>query len=237
MTSARPRAPLTVCCSRSPADVQSGRTKRLKRFHPGVRSAHRGAIRKQWGAGADELVCLFVGNNFRLKGVATLVHAIAELRRAGTPARAVVVGREPAARYRALATRLGVGDAVVFPGAEPQIERAYGGADCFVLPTWFDACALVTFEAMACGLPVITTRWNGAAGIVTDGTDGAVLDDPGDPSALAAAIGRYSDPAVREAAGRSARQSVERFPLDTNCDRVIAIYRESLERTGSPARA
>lgn len=197
----------------------------LDRFHPGVRAAHRAATRARWGLRDDELACLFVGNNFRLKGVANLVRAVALARQRGVPARAVVVGREPPGRLAVLAARLGVAGAVAFPGPEPAIERAYAGADLFVHPTWFDACALVTFEAMACGLPVVTTRWNGAAGLVRDGVDGAVLADPGDADALAAAIARLAPPDARAAAGAAARTRIEAHPASENFDRIVEVYR------------
>lgn len=200
----------------------------LERFHPRVRDAHRAATRARWGVRDDELACLFVGHNYRLKGVANLVRAVAAARARGLPVRAVVVGREPAGRYAALAARLGIADAVAFPGPEPAIERAYAGADLFVYPTWFDACALVTFEAMACGLPVVTTRWNGAAGILRDGLDGVVLDDPRDVAAISAAVAKLAAPEARQQLGAAARSSIERFPASANFDRMIDAYRGSL---------
>ena len=76
----------------------------LQRFHPGVRDEHRAAQRAAWGIHDDELCCLFVGNNFRLKGVRSLVQATARLRSEGARVRAVVVGRESPGRLAALAT-------------------------------------------------------------------------------------------------------------------------------------
>jgi UDP-glucose:(heptosyl)LPS alpha-1,3-glucosyltransferase len=200
----------------------------LERFHPRVRDEHRAAQRNAWGVGDDEVCCLFVGNNFRLKGVRCLVEATARLRAEGAPVRAVVVGREAPGRLTALAARLGVADQVQFVGSEPQVEKAYAAADVYVHPTYFDACALVTFEAMACGVPVITTRWNGASGIVTPGEDGAVIDDAADIGALTEAIRGYLDAGRREMHGRAARTAAERHPIQQNCERILDVYRSVL---------
>jgi len=205
----------------------------LERFHPRVRAEHRAAQRAAWGIGDDEVCCLFVGNNFRLKGVRCLIEAAARLRAEGAPVRTVIVGREPPGRLAALAARLGVADHVRFAGAEPQVEKAYAAADVYVHPTFFDACALVTFEAMACGLPVITTRWNGASGIVTAGEDGEVIDDAADIGALAGAIRGYLDGDRRDLHGRAARAAAENHPVEQNCERILGVYRSVLAEGGN----
>ncbi|MHC5021112.1 MAG: glycosyltransferase family 4 protein [Planctomycetota bacterium] len=187
----------------------------LERFHPRVREQHRAAQRAKWGLAEDEVCCLFVGNNFRLKGVRSLVQATARLRAEGAPVRTVIVGREAPGRLAALARTLGVAEQVHFAGPEPEVEKAYAAADLYVHPTYFDACALVTFEAMACGVPVITTRWNGASGIVTPGEDGALIDDASDLR--------------REMHGRAARLAAEKHPLEQNCERILEVYRSVLD--------
>ena len=200
----------------------------LRRFHPGVRGVHREVTRARLSLAPGDLALLFVGNNYRLKGVASLIRATARLRRDGIPARAVVVGRESPGRYRRLAHAEGIADAVAFPGPDPQIERMYAAADVLVHPTWYDACALVTFEAMACGVPVITSRWNGASGILTPGVDGEVLEDPADVAGLSRLIAPYASAGRREQVGAAARKTAERYPVEQNTDRVIEVYRRIL---------
>lgn len=197
----------------------------IRRFHPGVRTVHRDVTRARLGLAPADLALVFVGNNYRLKGVASLIRATARLRRDGLPARAIVVGREPPGRYRRLAQAEGIADAVAFPGPDPQIERMYAAADVLVHPTFYDACALVTFEAMACGLPVITTRWNGASGIITPGVDGEVMDDADDDVGLARMIAPYASVQRREQVGAAARATAERYPVEHNTDQVIEVYR------------
>src|SRR5439155_7596627 len=77
---------------------------------------------------------------------------------------------------------------VSFAGAVADPRPFYRDADFFVLPTKHDPCSLVVLEALAMGLPVISTKFNGACEIMTDGVHGYVLDDPADVNALAAAM-------------------------------------------------
>ena len=72
---------------------------------------------------------------------------------------------------------------VEFLGPVKHIEKVYAEADVFCLPTFYDPCAIVITEAMACGLPTITSRYNGAAELIRHGEDGFVLQDPGNPAA------------------------------------------------------
>ena len=80
--------------------------------------------------------------------------------------------------FRALVDRLGLGDSVKLLGFLPDIRPAFHAADCFVLPTYYDPCSLVVFEALACGLPVITTACNGAGELIAPGREGFVVPSP-----------------------------------------------------------
>ena len=150
------------------------------------------------------LSVFLVAHNFRLKGVATLVRAVARLRDSGTRVSARVAGRGNPRPYLRLAKRLDVGDAVEFLGAVGSVEelvRHYRESDAFVLPTWHDPCATATLEAMACGRPVVTTRFDGAIEPPVAPEEAPfVLEDPGDDAALARALARLADPVVRRSA-------------------------------------
>jgi UDP-glucose:(heptosyl)LPS alpha-1,3-glucosyltransferase len=159
---------------------------------------------------------VFVGHNFALKGLRTLIAAIA----LGPDAAAVVIGGGRAAPYRRLADRLGIGDRVRFAGALGAVAVAerYREGDVLVHPTFYDPYPLVAVEALASGLPVVTTRRSGASEILTPAA-GLLIDDPRDARALADALSRLSDPevrgpmrdaALRTAAPLSARDHFER---------------------------
>ena len=93
---------------------------------------------------------------------------------------------------------------VRFHGFMPDPRNAYFAADLLVHPTFYDPCSLVVQEALACGLPVITSRHNGDAELLDPPHEGLVIDDPHDSGALAGALNYFLDAGKRQTAGRAA---------------------------------
>lgn len=145
---------------------------------------------------------LFVGSGFKRKGLPFLLTALAQMQHRDRSL--LVVGAGRAAPYQRLAARLGVAPRVRFLGPQPRVERFYAAAAVLALPTIYDPCSNVVLEALACGVPVITTAVNGASEFITPGRNGAILARPDDTLALAAALDEYleraGDPLVRQAA-------------------------------------
>ena len=199
----------------------------LERFQPANKRRYRKEIRKGLGIG-EELVLLFVSNNHRMKGLICLIRALARIREKGEnrPFRLLVLGRGSMARYLKAGRRLGVDDVISSVPGTPHPERYYGAADLLVHPTFYDACSLAVFEALASGLPVITTKSNGAGGIITDGREGFVVDDPRDISALADRIHHFFDDRIREASSRAARRLAERYPMERNFQEMMRVFQE-----------
>lgn len=174
---------------------------------------------------------LFVGQDFRRKGLAPLVRALAVLKDSGDSCRLRVVGRDDPSPYRKLAASLGVADLIRFDAPFRSIETAYQAADLLVFPTLYDPFANVCLEALACGLPVLTTATNGAAEILDEGEDGYVID--GGETTLAGAIaGKIAaflrlSPEERRAMRRNARAKAERFTLEENARRIVAALADS----------
>lgn len=179
-------------------------------FHPGNRR-HREEIRRRYGLRPEDLVLLFVSHNFRLKGLRYLIQTLALIKRKRENVKLLVVGRDRAEPYRRLAKRVGCADDVLFAGGVRDLERYYASADILVHPTFYDPCSLVVLEALASGLPVITTISNGAGGIVTAGQEGFVLDDPRDAEVLAETILSLVDPARLKKASVAARRLAVKF--------------------------
>jgi len=192
----------------------------LARFHPGVRGRWRATVREALGAREDETVFLFVANNFRRKGLDRILHALAEMR--PTRARVIVVGSGRRWWFARLAAGLGVGAQVTFVGRTGEVEQFYGAADVFVLPTRYDPFATVCLEAMACGLPVITSEMNGAAELIRPGESGFVVN-PSAKSALAHAMRAFLDPRLCLAAGERAAQTAKGFSFQDHIRRMMAI--------------
>ena len=195
-----------------------------ERFSPSHRQTWRQAIRERHAVADDEAFFLFVGHDFRRKGLDTAVRAVERLAAEGHKVRLVVVGGKrrsgstpPGERPPGIVTHVGpIDDPVPY----------YAAADAFVLPTFYDPCSLSVSEAVASGLPSVTTRFNGAAELLTEGVDGFVCEDPADDRELADRLRKLTDPAVCRRMGDQARKLALRHTLDRNCDETIDVYRE-----------
>ena len=199
------------------------------RFAEHDRPRLRAEERRRWGVGPGEVVAAFVGMNYRLKGLEPLLYALARLP-AGAPLRLAVAGGAKTGPWERLARRLGVARRVVFLGPVADVRRVYFAADLHVHPTFYDPCSGVVIEALACGLPVITTRFNGAAELLHPPREGFVLDDPHDHAALADALTTLLDPVCRDACGRAARQAAATWTIEHHVRRWLEVFAEVAER-------
>lgn len=199
----------------------------LERFHPENRRRYREEIRKSLGI-AGELVILFVSNNHRMKGLDCLIKALARIRQNGESRSftLLVLGRGSMTRYLKASRQLGFDGEIISVQGNPHPERYYGAADFLVHPTFYDACSLAVFEALASGLPVITTKANGAGGIITEGKEGFVVDDPRDISTVADRIHYFFDDRAREVSSRAARELAERYPMERNFQEMLKVFQE-----------
>jgi len=206
------------------------------RFHPDVRARFREQQRAAWGVAADEMVLLLVGSGFHRKGLSYLLQALGELHRRGiTHVRAVVVGKGHPRPYQRLAARLGVADRVHFAGLCPEVERLYAAADVLVLPTLYDPFANACLEAMACGLPVLTTDANGAAELLHDGIDGCVLKTPPSAETLVERLYDLLPSQRRQALAEAGYDTACEFPCSRALDQTLRVYESALAWHGHTA--
>ena len=199
----------------------------LEAFHPRLRGQHRADMRRRLGIAESTVVFLMVGSGFERKGVPQLLGALARLPDAQQ--RLVIVGedrRSGALRRRAAA--LGLGERALFAGPEQDPGPWYAMADCFVLPTLYDPFPNAALEAMACGLPVITSTSCGAAEFVVEGRSGFVCDAL-DVEALAAHMGRIEH-ASAQSMGEQARAAVSGMGLAAMAGRLLELYDSLLQR-------
>jgi UDP-glucose:(heptosyl)LPS alpha-1,3-glucosyltransferase len=191
----------------------------LERFHPDRAAAHRAAARAEAGLTADDHVLLFAGSGFERKGLDTALEGLSRL-----PAtRLVVIGRGDERRYREMAARLSIEPRVSWLGVRADLERWYGAADALVLPTRYEPFGNVHLEALASGLPVVTTTAAGGAEVVGEGS-GAVVP-PDDPGALAEAVTRLRG-SQRTALASAARRSAEPYTYERQAAEFERLYRE-----------
>lgn len=191
----------------------------LDAFHPRLREAQGRTLREKTGVGAATPVILFVGSGYQRKGLPALLRALARMAR--HDARLWVVGRDKDEMpMRKLAQTLGVDDRVLFLGAQTDVKPFYGAADVFALPTLYDPFPNAALEALACGLPMVTTTTCGAAELVT-AANGLVIA-AGDAVALAASLDVLCAraPAMRDAA----RASVAHLDLTQMAAQLMALY-------------
>ena len=150
--------------------------------------------------------------------------ALRALARLSPRARLVVVGRDKdPARYEMLARREGVRQRVVFAGPQQDPRPYLGAADAFVLPTLYDPLGNAVLEALACGLPVVTSRRCGAGELVA-AHDAGTLCDATDAEALAAELERLLDPAVRARTAARAPAAVAALTPEAMTSRLLALY-------------
>ena len=195
------------------------------RFHAGVRQRFRETQRAAWGVSTADLVLLFVGSGFHRKGLGCVIEAMGELRRRGvTNVRLIVVGKGRVAPYQRLTRQVAVADVVRFEGLRADVERCYAGADLFVLPTLYDPFANTCLEAMACGLPVLTTAVNGATELMRDGINGCVLGDTPSAETVADALQPLLAGERRRAMGEAAQQLAGDYPLSRALMQTLQVY-------------
>jgi UDP-glucose:(heptosyl)LPS alpha-1,3-glucosyltransferase len=197
------------------------------RFAEQDRPRVRAEERQRWGFGPSDVVAAFVAMNYRLKGLEPLLHALA---RVPAAMKLVVAGSPKIGSWARLARQMGIADRIVFLGPATDVRRVYYAADLHVHPTYYDPCSSVVIEALACGLPVVTTRYNGAAELMRPPHDGIVIEDPHDHAALAAAMAQFIDPARRDAAGRAARRSAASWTIEHHYRRWLEIFAEVAAR-------
>jgi UDP-glucose:(heptosyl)LPS alpha-1,3-glucosyltransferase len=204
-------------------DTEAFRPERCAELRPAARSA--------WGLSPRTTCFVLVAHNFRLKGVRELIEAAALVRRHDRDFVVIVVGKGNAAPYERLARKFAADGVVRFVGAMRDVLPAYAAADAYLQPTWYDPCSLVVLEAWACGLPVVTTKFNGAGELMTPGAEGFVIDTPADTQALADRMIELLDADVRAIMAPAARALAERHALDDNFRGMMAVFeRAAAER-------
>ncbi len=188
------------------------------------RAERRRTARARFGWREGDFGLLFVANEFDRKGLRTIIEAMALLR--DPEIRLAVVGSDDRAPFLRMGMRLGVAEQINFTGSIRGTESLYAGADCFVLPTWYEAFGIVIPEAMAEGVPVITSAAAGAVEGMTHGRDGLFLRDVRSAEELAAAIVRVrDDPALRELLSSRGKASALRFAWPVVMEETLEAYK------------
>jgi glycosyltransferase involved in cell wall biosynthesis len=149
------------------------------------------------------------------------------------PLALVVAGKDDSAPYQSRIRELGLEGKVKFCPSRSDVQWYYGAADVYLGPSLEDTFAQPPAEAMACGLPVITTVTNGTAEIMTDGVDGLILQDPNDVPGLAERIRwLFEHPKERESIATQAAVTASDYTWDRNGIEMRALFAKALDRKG-----
>jgi UDP-glucose:(heptosyl)LPS alpha-1,3-glucosyltransferase len=148
----------------------------LERFHPDNRERFRRPTRELLRIPHEAWMVLFVGSGFARKGLGPLLEAFA--RGADSTSRLVVAGKGDVARYHELAVRLGVAERVLWTGPQREVERLYAAADAVALPALYEPFGNVHLEALATGVPVLSSGHAGGAEVVRSWDNGWVVAEP-----------------------------------------------------------
>lgn len=202
----------------------------LSRFDPSNASA-RADVRHSFGVPDDVPLLLFVGSQYRLKGLEFVIKALAEMK---TNAVLLVVGGDVAAPFKKLAEQLGVRDRVIFAGARNDLPRLYPAADAFVLPTLYETFALVCLEAMASGLPVLASPVGGIEDYLVDGENGFYIQR--DHTEIAAKLDRIlGDAALHARIREQALLTAQNYAWEKIARQYLCLFEELIaERVVKP---
>ena len=193
----------------------------LEKFHP-RRRERRDALRREMDIDPRCTVFLYVGSGFERKGVARLLRSLA---RVDPNAHALIAGEDKhLTRHQSLAADLGLTQRVHFLGGRDDLPALYGAADAFVLPTLYDPMPNAALEALASGLPVVTTTQCGACEFITAGENGFVVDAL-DAGALDAALAALAEPGRAASMAAAARTSVAHLAQGAMAGKLLALYR------------
>ncbi len=190
----------------------------------------RDELRARWDIGINDLVVLFVGTEFKRKGLDALLQGFAKVPRARFKLLIAGGGGERLEFYKNLADRLQLDSEVRFLGLIDDIDRIYPIADIYVLPTLADPCPLAPLEAMAAGVASVmsSSTYNGTAELIRQG-EAVILSNPHDPEEIAAVLLKLMNPHVRQQVAERGQQLVRQLTWDNTAAVTAAAYQDVIQ--------
>ncbi len=189
----------------------------LEKFHPRNKELYRKEIRAIYNIREDEFVVLFVGSGFERKGVEFLIKAVELVPKKLT---LLIVGKGSNKKLKGLIKK----QKVIFCGPQRDIYKFYASADIFVFPTIYEPFGNVHLEALASGLPVITTRLSGASEIIKNGIQGFIIDEPENIEQIAEKIMFLMNNDANQTMSIEARRLAERFSFEGHISKMSDFY-------------
>ena len=201
----------------------------LERFHPRLRAQSGAALRRECGFTDEHSLVLFLGSGYGRKGLDLVLDAFPALLRERPLARLLVVGYDSAQPvFERRAAALGIADKVHFLGGRRDVEACFAAADVYALPTRYDPFANTTLEALATGLPVVTTRGNGAHELIQERVQGSVLRLSDSAGELVQELAHWCEPSTLARGRGAARALAERHSAASKVRESAAVLDEAL---------
>jgi UDP-glucose:(heptosyl)LPS alpha-1,3-glucosyltransferase len=182
----------------------------------------RAKIRGTLGLKREDIAVLFAGSGWERKGLRFAIEAVEQ---SGKAMRFLVAGRGDGRKFKSAQ--------VEFLGVVQNMPALYEAADIFLLPTIYDPFSNACLEALAAGLPVITTRANGFSEIIENGVHGSIIDDPRNIREISDALLFWSDQTRREQARPGILELAQRFDISANVERTLKILLQTAARAAS----
>jgi len=200
-------------------------------FTPINRLLYKEKSRQRHGISHNDSLLLFVGGDWERKGVRYIIEALSSL--SDPRVKLLIIGSGDEKFYGQLAEQRQVRERILFVTDRINTWEYYAASDIFVFPTIYEPFGLAIVEAMASGLPVITSRSAGAADLITDGFDGLLLNEPSDINDLTAKIELLlSNAELRKTMGERARKTAERLSWDWVAEKNLEVYNSVLKERG-----
>jgi UDP-glucose:(heptosyl)LPS alpha-1,3-glucosyltransferase len=187
------------------------------RFDPELRETAREHLKLK----PDQIALLFAGSGWERKGLLFAIQAMALCK--NRKMCLLVAGRGNERLYKTTRLRFWREEPVQFLGEVADLVHVYAAADIFILPTIYDPFSNACLEALACGLPIITTRTNGFSEIIEHTVHGSIVDHAGNLIGLRDAIRFWSDPSRRAAARSANIERASQFDISKNAQQTLDI--------------
>ncbi|MBN2033301.1 MAG: glycosyltransferase family 4 protein [Deltaproteobacteria bacterium] len=187
--------------------------------------------RSEYGLAQDDLVILFVGTEFKRKGLDALLQALSLYPQSKCRILIAGGGGGKMNRYKSLAKELGLREQVVFLGLVEEVAKLYALSDAIILPTLSDPWAMAPLEAMLYGVPaaVSSAEYCGAAEHIKSG-EALIINDPRDPRKIAEAINKLKDPVLRAKLSRRGQALASKLTWEKTTERTLSTYYDVVQR-------
>jgi UDP-glucose:(heptosyl)LPS alpha-1,3-glucosyltransferase len=198
-------------------------------FSPSARLALRSGARLRRKLQETEFVLLLIGNDWRVKGLPAVFKAMSS--QPDLPIHIIAVGSDSRGAFARYAKHLSIAHRCHFEPPRQDVLDLYATADLYVSPSLEDSFGLPVAEAMACGLPVITSPCAGVADLIQNGVDGFVLRDPRDSQELANLLLQLlRDHELQQRVGEAAAKTALEFTWDRNAAAVWQLLQEAIHK-------